>query len=99
VAKKNEEFKKIKEMTDELSNDEDHDRQRLSDFLDKLIEIGPGAAEFVAKIAEAMNRQNATRLNTIKEIKKDLISDDEDSENIDAFDQIGRPFEEDLSGN
>ena len=102
---KKEDLERIGKMADELVSDENADRERLSDFFDKLLLVGMegdnavAVAEYVAKIAEAMTRQNSMRLNTIKALKKEIPSEDQDVEDADTFEEIGRPFEEERGGN
>ena len=101
---KKEETEKLCELADELIADESFDRERLSRFFDRLldaaatVEESVGIAEYVAKISDAMTKQNTTRLNTIKALKKSVAAED-DSDDVEAFDEIGRPFEEDHGEN
>ena len=86
-------------QVDEILDNVGEDRTRLSNFLDKLIsqhgDQPAGIAEYVAKIAAELSRQNQVKVNTVKALGKAL--DQPDEEDDDFSDEIGRPFaEEDL---
>lgn len=96
MGKKDDE-KQIGELVEDLLDDVATDRDRLSDFLDKLLTGGhdaPFIAEYVAKIAAELGRQNSVRVATIKALGKSLPSEDDDDDSI--SDEIGRPFGEDV---
>lgn len=82
----------IAELVEELINDVNVDRERLSDFLDRLLEADPLiAAEFIPKVAAELTRQNQVKVATIKALGKNLTaSPDDDEDEISR--EIGRPF-------
>lgn len=87
----------LAEKVDEILGNVGEDRTRLSNFLDKLLsEHGDqpaGIAEFVAKIAAELSRQNQVQVNTVKALGKALSTPTEDDDD-DIQDEIGRPFPE-----
>lgn len=97
----------IERMTEDLLGDEAADRERLSSFFDKLLEVANredadvlAVGECAAKIAEAMTRQSVARLNTIKILKKEAEAEsDQDVDEAEVYEAIGRPFEEETGGN
>jgi hypothetical protein len=96
VGKKDED--KIGELVEELIADVGNDRERLSDFLDRLLSEdhqSAGIAEYVAKIAAELTRQNQVKVATIKALGKSIPQDgpEDDSE---ITDEIGRPFPEEI---
>ncbi len=76
------------------------DRDKLSDFIDKLLaEHGDqpaGIAEYIAKLMDASTRQNAVKVSLIKTLVKNMPSSDQDDEEmIDEVNKIvGLPFED-----
>jgi hypothetical protein len=93
VGKKDE----LADLVDDILDNVGEDRERLSNFLDKLLsEHGDqpaGIAEYVAKIAAELSRQNQVRVNTVKALGKALETPSDDDEDGIA-DEIGRPFPE-----
>lgn len=87
----------LAELVEELISDVAEDRDRLVEFLDKMLSAGypPGEiAEYVAKIAAELTRQNQVKVATIKALGKNLTAPDDDDDDI--HDEIGRPFQEDV---
>lgn len=77
-----------------LLNDIANDRNRLSKYFDTLLQQAGSdiiCADQVAKVAEALTRQNHLRIDVIKaKIKSHAAgADDRDTE---TFDDIGKPF-------
>lgn len=76
------------------------DRDRISKFLDDLINSVSGTevigiAEYVSKIADALTRQNQLRVAALKvEQKAGAAVSDDDSDDIAG--EIGLPFEQEL---
>jgi arginine deiminase len=96
VGKKTKDEDKLGELVEELINDVESDRERLSDFLDDLIKSGGDPtyiAEYVAKIAAELTRQNQVKVATIKALGKNIPQGDDDD---DMSDEIGRPFLEEV---
>jgi len=93
VGKKDELATEVEEILDNVGED----RTRLSNFLDKLLEEHgdqpAGIAEYVAKIAAELSRQNQVRVNTVKALGK-ALSEPSDEDEEDISDEIGRPFPE-----
>jgi hypothetical protein len=87
----------LAEQVDEILDNVGEDRTRLSNFLDKLLaEHGDqpaGIAEYVAKIAAELSRQNQVKVNTVKALGK-ALSEPSDDDEEDMSDEIGRPFPE-----
>ncbi len=88
-------------LVEELINDVGSDRERLSDFLDSLISMvgkeevnAAQIAEFVAKIAAELTRQNQVKVATIKALGKNIPQDGPDDDDG-ISNEIGRPFPED----
>jgi hypothetical protein len=88
---------KLAELVEELIADVGNDRNRLSDFLDNLITSGESpllVAEYVAKIAAELTRQNQVKVATIKALGKSLTEDDGTAGNDELAKEIGLPFPE-----
>ena len=84
----------VGKLVEELIADVADDRDRLSDFLDRLLSSETADPEHVAKIAAELTKQNAVKMATIKALAKNIpVQDDEDN---DFTDEIGRPFPEDI---
>jgi hypothetical protein len=80
-----------------LIDDVGDDRARLTEFLDDLIQQykgeqggAVGIAEYVAKLAEALTRQNQVRVNVLKVAAKVPAEGDEDDTGIAG--ELGLPF-------
>lgn len=96
--KKNDDSEKMAKLVRELIDDVGEDRSRLSDFLDTLITSGESpllVAEYVAKIAAELTRQNHVKVATIKALGKNLAEPEDDDE---FAEEIGRPFPEEEAG-
>jgi hypothetical protein len=93
VGKKDE----LADLVDDILDNVGEDRERLSNFLDRLLSEHSDQpaviAEYVAKIAAELSRQNQVRVNTVKAFGKvlEVLSDDDED---DITDEIGRPFPE-----
>jgi hypothetical protein len=90
VAKK----KEADDLADELLKNIDEDRERLSKFFDLLLSVDADThmiAEQVAKLAEALTRQNSLRIEAIK-AKLKSRGDDSAMDDEETFDGIGSPF-------
>lgn len=97
---------RLGKLVEELINDVGSDRERLSDFLDSLISMvgkeevnAAQIAEFVAKIAAELTRQNQVKVATIKALGKNIPQGGPDDDDDGISNEIGRPFpeeEEDL---
>lgn len=90
----------LSKIVDDLIDDVGEDRQRLVDFLEDLIsnyggEKSVGIAEYVAKLADALTRQNQVRVATLKTLEKRRPEDGDDDDLDDIHKQIGQPFEDD----
>ncbi len=84
---------------DELIKNVGEDRDRLTNFLDQLIsnyngDQAVGIAEYVAKLADALTRQNQVKVGLIKALVKKPV-DGEESEIEDLHKEIGLPFNDD----
>ena len=96
MGKKNENDK-LGELVEELISNVDNDRERLSDFLDRILSMEGVDPEHVAKIAAELTRQNHVKVATIKALGKNITSNDGPEDNDDIIEEIGRPFaDEDL---
>lgn len=88
----------IEQEADELLEDIQNDRTRLSDFFDRVLQIEDTTivAEAVARIADSLTKQNTLRINALKTLikKRNVTDDDEDG----VFDEIGRPFSAEEEG-
>ncbi len=93
MGKKNDEDK-LGELVAELIADVGSDRERLSDFLDRILAMDGTDPEHVAKIAAELTRQNHVKVATIKALGKNLLTDDGADDNDDIVEEIGRPFPE-----
>lgn len=82
------------EMVEELLGDVNLDRDRLSDFLDRLLSSEGADPEHIAKIAAELTKQNQVKIATIKALGKNLATDDDDD--ADVQNEIGRAFLEEL---
>ncbi len=87
----------VEDILERIDGSIRHDRERLSEILDKLISVAAddadrtlAVAEAVAKIADAMTKQNHLRIESAKIVAKRSGKKDDGQ---DAFDDIGRPFE------
>lgn len=94
MGKKNE--NDLATVVDELIRDVGDDRDRLVEFLDTLIsnhqgERAAGIAELVAKLADALTKQNQVKVATLKAISK-VSSEDEDDDEDDYSRDIGPAF-------
>lgn len=84
-------------IVDKLISEVGDDRERLVNFLDKLIqnydgESAVGIAEYVAKLADALTRQHQVKTSVVKALAKQGVKDD-DSDDLDGItDKIGLPF-------
>lgn len=88
----------LADLVNEILDNVGDDRERISDFLDKLINSGESPlliAEYVAKIAAELTKQNQVKANTVKALSK-ALSQDPDEMDEDLADEIGRPFLEDF---
>lgn len=98
MGKKNEDDK-LGELVEELIADVGNDRNRLSDFLDKLIsehaDQPAGIAEYVAKIAAELTRQNQVKVATIKALGRNIPEDDSDDDR-ELAKEIGQAFIEEI---
>lgn len=90
--------KKNQDETDiaqQLIEDLDSDRERLSKFFDKLLIAAEGdphvLAEPVARIADSLTKQSALRVATLK-IKTKAAAETNDNKDADTYQNIGRPF-------
>lgn len=98
MGKKNE-GDRLADLVEELLENVEDDRSRLSDFLDRLIETGESPvliAEYVAKIAAELTRQNHVKVATVKALGKNIVSNGSDEEDDDIANAIGRPFEDEI---
>lgn len=82
---------------DNFINDINEDRERLTQFIDKLLQEHSdqpaGIAEYIAKLMDASTKQLQTRASMIKAIAKETDTDaDEASEMNDIAKEIGMPF-------
>ena len=86
----------VDKLVDDLIKDVNDDRQLLRTFTEELIkeyngEAAVGIAENVAKLFDAMTRQNNVRAAAIKNASKILPeTDDEDDDDLQM--KIGLPF-------
>lgn len=99
MGKKND-SEDLEKVVSKLIKDVGEDRGLLLDFLKNLIESyqgeqAVGVAEYVAKLADALTRQNQVRVATIKALAKSQPIDDEQGELDELQKQIGLPFEDD----
>lgn len=85
------------DLLNELRTDIGEDRRRLSDVLDKLIKAAGddpdriiAVAETVAKVGDALTKQNALRVSALKALAKMNLRDLDDEE--DPFSDIGAAF-------
>ena len=83
----------------ELTDDVNADRDRLTEFVDGLIsdyqgERAAGIAEYVAKLSEALTRQNQVKVAALKALVKAASSEDDDDD--DFSHEIGPAFESDV---
>lgn len=89
----------LADLVEELISDVGEDRGRLTNFLDKLLsehaDQPAGIAEYVAKLAAELTRQNQVKVATIKALGKNIAAGDDDDDS-DIVDEIGRPFLEDI---
>jgi hypothetical protein len=100
VGKKNDQ-NDLGKVVDDLIKDVGEDRDRLVEFLESLIsnyggEQSVGIAEYVAKLADALTRQNQIRVATIKALAKATPKDDSEEEMEEIHKEIGLPFEDEV---
>lgn len=93
--------KDLGKVVDDLIKDVGEDRDRLVEFLENLIsnysgEQSVGIAEYVAKLADALTRQNQVRVATIKALAKTPPKDDSEEEMEEIHKEIGLPFEDEI---
>jgi hypothetical protein len=86
----------LSDKVDELIKNVGEDRERLTSFLDDLIsnysgETAVGIAEYVAKLADALTRQNQVKVGLIKALVK-KPADAEKTEIDELHEEIGLPF-------
>lgn len=84
----------VDDLTDDLIDNLDEDRLRLTSFFDKLLGMDSDThmiAEQVAKLSDALTRQSALRMEAIK-AKLKARPAGESADNDESFDEIGRPF-------
>lgn len=96
AKKKNNDLGDIKKQYDELIGDVNTDREKLSEFFDKLLNSSEPllAAEFIPKVAAELTRQNSLRANVIKLNSKDAgVNDSDESSLDDAYASIGGAFD------
>lgn len=91
----------LEKVVNDLVKDVGDDRDRLVEFLENLIssytgEQSVGIAEYVAKLADALTRQNQVRVATIKTLVKNQPADDDTSEIDEIHKEIGLPFEDEV---
>ena len=95
MAKKNE-GKNLDQLVNDLISNVGEDRDRLVSFLEDLIssysgDKSVGIAEYVAKLADALTRQNQVKVATLKALSKSQSSTKNDDSNS-IYDEIGLPF-------
>lgn len=98
MAKKDEQTKLAKKV-ESLLKDVGDDRDTLREFLQELIsnytgEQAVGIAEYVAKIADSLTRQNQVKAAALKTLLKEE-PDDSDDELDQLHETIGKPFDDD----
>ena len=92
----------VDEMVGDLADRLQSDRQRVSDYLTKLLSAidlneDPfsvvAAADSVAKVADALTRQSHLSVEALKVLIRRETAGDKTEE---TYDEIGLPFEEDV---
>lgn len=82
-------------LVDKLISDVADDRERLTKFMDGLIdeydgEKAVGIAEYVAKLSDALTKQHQVKALAVKSLMKSLPEDDDGFDDINK--EIGMPF-------
>lgn len=89
----------LEQLVEDLTKDVNEDRDVLVNFLKDMIsnydkDQYVGIAEYVAKLADALTRQNQVRVSTLKTIAKGASVDESKPDMDEIHEQVGLPFED-----